>query len=208
MARAAASKAGPRFAEVAGRARCSEAGRRLFFLAMRVRRIGFLCLLQSFYHGVQRGIEDDRRMPERIQARAFTLVRSTMKKIAAMETHGKVGILEEVPGEDQDHRFFWLHEPEPQQFLQASESNGGGRLTANAFCANFGFGLSNLEFAYLVAGATGGLKDLYSFLPRSGVADADRRGPSFSLHANQMLPSTFAESSHQRIGTLGLNHGQ
>src|SRR5258706_8991844 len=175
---------------------------------MRVRRVRFLCLLQSFYHSVRRGIEDDGRMPERIQARAWTLVNSAVKKIAAMEAHGEVGVLEQVSGENQHHRFFWLHEPQPQQFLQASESNGGGRLTANAFCANFGFGLSNLEFAYLVAGATGGLKDLFSFLPRSGVADADRRGPSFSLHANQMPPSNFAQRSHQRIGALGLNHGQ
>ena len=42
-----------------------------FFLDIRVRGIGFLCLLQGFDHGVQRGIEDDGRMAERIQLRRF-----------------------------------------------------------------------------------------------------------------------------------------
>src|SRR5882762_5852759 len=196
MARAAASKAGPRFAEVAGRARCSEAGRALFFLDIRGRWIRFLCLLQSSYHCVQRGIEDNGRMPKRIQARALTLVDSALKKIAAMEAHGEVGVLEQVSGQNQHHRFFWLHEPQPQQFLQASERDGGGRLAANAFSANFSFGLGNLEFAYLVAGAASCLKNLYSFLPRCGVSDADRRGSSFSLHANQVLAFSLAQSSY------------
>src|SRR5258708_6558721 len=117
IARAAASKAGPRFAEVAGRARRSEVERRLFFLGIRVRAIGFLCLLQSFDHSVQRGIQDDGRMPERIQSGAFALVRSALEKIAAMESHGKVGVLEQVSRENQHNRLFRLHKSLTQQFL-------------------------------------------------------------------------------------------
>src|SRR5229473_2121844 len=117
IARAAASKAGPRLAEVAGRARRSEAVRRLFFLGIRVRGIGFLCLLQSFDHGIQRGIQDDGRMPERIQPAALALVRSALKKIAAMESHGEVGVFEQVSGKDQHYRLFRLHKSLTQQFL-------------------------------------------------------------------------------------------
>src|SRR5258708_37960876 len=117
IARAAASKAGPRFAEVAGRARRSEVERRLFFLGIRVRAIGFLCLLQSFDHGIQRGIEDDGGMPERIQSGAFALVRSAPKKIAAMESHGEVGVLEQVSRENQDNGFIRLHKSLLRQFL-------------------------------------------------------------------------------------------
>ncbi len=111
MARAAASKAGPRLAEVAGRARCSAAGRRVFFLfffldilalalGIGVGWSGFLCLLQSPDYRVQVGIKDDGRMTERIQGRIFLLVPGAVKKIATMEFHSEIGILQQASGED------------------------------------------------------------------------------------------------------------
>src|ERR1700680_5079804 len=209
MARAAASKAGPRFAEVAGRARCSEAGLLfLVFLGIRARSVGFLCLLQRSDHGVQRGIKDDGRMAEWLQRGAFALVHGALKEIAAVEFHGEVGILEQVSGEDQDDSFRRLHETLLQQFFQASEGDGGGGLAANAFGADFGFGLSDLEFAYLFAGATRSLKNFYRLFPRSGVADADRGGTSLSLHADEMLAPRLTQSAKQCVGAFRLNHGQ
>ena len=125
-----------------------------------------------------------------------------------MEFHGEVGIFEQISGQNQDDGFVRLHEALPQQFLQAGQSDGGSGFTANAFRADFGFGLRDFDFAHLLTGAAGGLKNLYSFFPRSRVADADRRGASLGLHADQVLATSLAQSAHQRVGALRLNHGQ
>src|ERR1700720_2854235 len=101
MARAAASKAGPRLAEVAGRAKCSEAGLRrlLFVLVIRV-RAEFLCLIERVGDGRQSGVENDGRMTKRLEPGFFGLVRGALKESTAMEVHGEVGIFEQVPGKD------------------------------------------------------------------------------------------------------------
>src|ERR1700722_7371352 len=102
MARAAASKAGPRLAEVAGRAKCSEVElllRFLFVLGIRG-RAGFLCLSERVGHSVQSGVENDGRMAKGFELRFFGLVRSSFKQSAAMEVHGEIGIFEQVAGED------------------------------------------------------------------------------------------------------------
>src|SRR5580698_161190 len=119
MAKAAASKAGPRLAEVAGKARCSAAGRWVsflfFFLDILVLALdigvgwcGSFCLLQSPDDGIQVGIEDDGRVTERIQRGIFLLVRGAVKKLATMEFHGEIGILQQVSSEDQDYCFIRL----------------------------------------------------------------------------------------------------
>src|ERR1700691_240526 len=120
MARAAASKAGPRFAEVAGRARWNGSGAELFVLLLlffvllfvldiRVSWVGFLRLIQSSDHRVQSGVQDDGRMAECIQSSVFT-VRGILKEFATMEFHGEVGILQQVSGKDEDNGFIRLHE--------------------------------------------------------------------------------------------------
>src|SRR5580658_2493206 len=120
IARAAASKAGPRLAEVAGRTRCSEVGRRVFFSVLplfivvsfsdvRACPVGFLGLLQSFEHGLQGCIEDDGRMPERIQSGALGLHSGVLKKIAAVKFHSEVRILEQASGEHEDDSFIRLY---------------------------------------------------------------------------------------------------
>ena len=73
-------------------------------------RIGFLCLFQSLDHGVQRGIENNRRMAQRTSAASFRFPAGVpLKKIAAMEFHGEIGIFEQVSGKDQNHGLFGLH---------------------------------------------------------------------------------------------------
>ena len=65
IARAAASKAGPRLAEVAGRARCSGIASDFFlFSDIGVRGIRFLGSFQSLENRVQIGIEHNRRMAQ------------------------------------------------------------------------------------------------------------------------------------------------
>ena len=151
-------------------------------------------MFQSLDHGLQGRINHDRRMAKLIQFGALSLIRGAPKKIAAVKCHGEVGILEQVSGENQDHSLLWLYEARLQQFFQAGEG--------------FGFGLNDFEFAHLLTSAARGLKNLDSFFPRRWVADADRRGPSFGLHADQTFAATFSQSANQSVGPLGLNNGQ
>ena len=125
-----------------------------------------------------------------------------------MEFHGEVGILQQVSGQHQDNAFFRLHETLLHQFLQTGESDGRGRFAANAFRADFCFGLGDLDFADLFAGAAGGFENVHRFLPRRGIADANRRRAGFGLHADQTFAAGFAQGAHQRIGAFGLNHRQ
>src|SRR6266849_5804155 len=116
-----------------------------------------------------------------------------------MEAHGEVGILEQVSSQNQDNGFIRLHKSLLQQFLQPGKRNRGGRLAANTFGSDFGLGLRDLEFAHLFTSAASGLKNLDSFFPGSRVADADRCGSSLSLHADEMLAITFAQSANQCV---------
>src|SRR5712671_2588952 len=101
-ASAAASKAAPRFAEVAGRARRSDVGPRLcfFLLTIRVRLVGLLCLIQGRDHRMQSGIQYDRRMAKRFHLGALAVVRSLLEESAAMEVHGEVGVLKKITCKD------------------------------------------------------------------------------------------------------------
>ena len=107
-----------------------------------------------------------------------------LKKIAAMEFHGEVRILEQISGENQHDRFIRLHKSLPHQFLQARQSNGGCGFAANPFGADLSFGLRDLDFANLLTGAAGGLNNFHGLFPRSRIADADRGGASLRLHAD------------------------
>src|ERR1700722_14863837 len=97
-AKAAASKAGPRFAEVAGRARSSELGPRLcfFLLGIRLRLVGFFHLIQGLDHRIQSGIQHDGRMAKPLHLGAFAVARSLLKESAPMEVHGEVGVFEKI----------------------------------------------------------------------------------------------------------------
>src|SRR5580698_7019145 len=106
MAKAAASKAGPKLADVAGRARRRAAGCGLFllgFLGIGVRGIGLLRLLQGLDYRVEGSIEDHRRMLQSFERSAIAFAIGTAKEIAAMEFHGEVSVLEQVSSEHQNH---------------------------------------------------------------------------------------------------------
>src|SRR5271165_2242130 len=132
MAIAAASNAGPRLAEVAGRTNWREAWRReLFFLGIVLSRsfehflsivplrakIGVFLLFKCPDHSIERGIEDDGRTAQGLQFRDFGVaLRGRWKQLAAMEIHRKPGIFEQMPGEHQYYGFPWLDETLFQQF--------------------------------------------------------------------------------------------
>src|SRR5258708_35658417 len=111
MARAAASNGGPRFAEVAGSAKCKEGAALLcfFFLGIGTRAVGFLCLLQSSDHSVQSGIQHHRRMAQGLQLYVFGSMTDILQESSAMEVDGKVWILEQVSSQNQDDGLFRRH---------------------------------------------------------------------------------------------------
>src|ERR1700688_608851 len=126
MARAAASKAGPRLAELAGRAKCSDVGLRRFFLVLGIRvvHVGFLCVIESLDHSIESGVENDGRMSKGFELCFFGLVRSSLKQSTAMEVHGEVGIFKQVSGEDQDDAFVGFYKSSAQKFFYARQGHG------------------------------------------------------------------------------------
>src|ERR1700682_1329330 len=97
MASAAASNAGPRLAEVAGKASRNGPGLGdLFFSAIGVHRIRFLRRFQGSQNRVQLGVEHNGRPTQRLKSGAFSFPESASKQVAAVELHGEVGILQQV----------------------------------------------------------------------------------------------------------------
>src|ERR1700675_4423879 len=118
MARAAASKAGPKVAGVAGRVKCSEVGPRRFLFVLGIRvRAGFLCLGERVGDSIQSGVENDGRMSKGFELCFFGLVRRSLKQSTAMEVHGEVGIFKQVSGEDQDDAFVGFYKSSAQKFF-------------------------------------------------------------------------------------------
>src|SRR5580704_6432503 len=97
MASAAASKAGPRLAEVAGRVRRSEP--RFGFLVFEgMFPSRFLGLPQRPDHGVQRGIQNDWRTARRIEHQARAFMAGSFEQLSAVELDGVIGILQQISG--------------------------------------------------------------------------------------------------------------
>src|SRR5437879_10580261 len=99
-----------------------------------------------------------------------------------MEIYRVGGILEQVAGEYQDHRFVRLHEALLQQLLQPRKRNRRGGFAANTFGANLGLGLSDFHFADLLARAPRRFEDMNCFLPRSDGGLDRKSTPLNSSH--------------------------
>src|SRR5208283_844015 len=93
-ASAAASKAGPRFADVAGRNMRKKMPER-----SRESGIALVLRLERLQNGVGVGVQHDRRFPLLLRQRAKLLIRhSRNRQIAAMKLDGVLGVLQYMSG--------------------------------------------------------------------------------------------------------------
>ena len=108
-ANAAASNAGPRFAEVAGRLIAKALG--LLGLSAGHGGLGLLGLFEHTNHGVSIGIEHNRSPLPGGKNFGLLGVRRAFKQITTMKFEREVGILEQVSGKHQHHGdSFCFHE--------------------------------------------------------------------------------------------------
>src|SRR5438270_6743858 len=123
MASAAASKAGPRLAEVAGSDRRS---RFELFAAdgIKVVRSGFFRLLEGSGYGFEGGIQNEWRMPQAGERGILFSFRRSGKEPGTMEINGEVRIFQQIPSQHQHDGFFGLYEFLLHQFLEPGQSNG------------------------------------------------------------------------------------
>ena len=105
-------------------------------------------MLQGSNHRVQSGIQDNGRTAQAVHRGAGAF--GAFEQFAAVEFDGEVGILQQIPGQDENDGFMRLHELLLQQLLQTCERHRRRRFASDTFGAYLGLGLSNLNFACLL----------------------------------------------------------
>jgi len=165
-------------------------------------------LVERFQDGVDVGVEDERGALLGRESGRVCFVGGAVEEVAAMKLQRKLGIFQDVPGEDKNDGLVWLHESLLDQLLQAGESDGGRGLAADAVGTNFGFGAGDFDFADLFHGSAGRLNHAQGFFPGGGVADANRGGQGVGLRGHEFFPAVFPNAAKERICAFGLNDGE
>jgi hypothetical protein len=169
-ARPAASKPGPRLAEVAGSAIpqaarcCADAHAGCGAL-----RHGCVSRHPDAQHTVRIRVEHDRLAAHLRVLREFGGARAGQlllaQQLAAVVVDGVAGILERVAGEQQDGGLFLADAAVGDQLLQAGERDRRGGLAADALRADLGLGQRDLALGDLLAPAAGRGQHAHRLLP-------------------------------------------
>src|SRR5580692_8551256 len=165
--------------------------------------------MRSALHCIEDGgwicIDCDRIAPQRFDLRRVAANLLVPQQGPAMKIDRVVGVLEGVPGQQENNRLASADLSLGTQLLQAGESHGGSRLTAQTLGAKFRLRDRNLGFGDIEAPAVRVLDDAHRLAPRSRIADTNSRSPRVRLHRFQFPAMVRGKTTYERIGAFGLD---